>query len=249
MFGFLKRKGKERCLFYKTDIHSHVVPGIDDGSPFVERSVELVSAMKEWGLERIIATPHVTQDKYENTPETVNEAFLELKGALSDASVDINIEFAAEYRIDEFFIEQVRKGSLMNLPNGYLLIENSFVQEPLNLDSTLFNLRMAGHKLILAHPERYAYYHAKRERYDKLHANGILFQINLLSLAGSYGKDVRKIAEYLIDKGYVDFIGTDLHRRTHVREINSYLGSKAYRRHCEQLQGQIQNDTAFILRS
>ena len=245
MFDFFKKKREPLELFYHTDIHSHILPGIDDGSPHVERSLELVRSMREWGLNRIIATPHVTQDKFENTPEIVTEVYGELKNALQEKDIDVELGFAAEYRIDEYFISQVEADNLMKLPEGYLLIENSYVQEPWNLANTIFQLRMKGHKLILAHPERYVYYHDKKEMYDKLHSSGVLFQVNVLSLANSYGKEVRKMAEYLIDKDYVDFLGTDLHRRTHVKQINDYLASKSYRKTRERLEGRILNDKIF----
>ena len=246
MFSFFKKSSNRKRLFYKTDIHSHVVPGVDDGSPNVEKSVKLVSDLKRWGIERIITTPHVTQDKYENTPEIIEKAFGELRRGLQEAEIDVDISYASENRIDELLMDNVENNRLMKLPNDYLLIENSFVQEPWGMDQTLFKLRLGGNKLILAHPERYSYYFDKKERYDQLHTAGILFQVNVLSLAGAYGYEVKKMAEHLIDQGYVDFLGTDLHRTKHVRAIDSYLGSRSYRRHRDRLEGLILNDQAFL---
>lgn len=229
-------------MFFTTDIHSHVVPGIDDGSPSVERSVELVSRMKEWGLEKLIVTPHVTQDTFENTPEIIEEAYGNLRKGLEEAGIDIDMDHSAEYRIDEMFVEQLEAGMVRRLHGEFLLVENSYIQEAYNLDQILFSISMKGFRPILAHPERYMYYYDKRERYDELHGKGILFQVNLLSLSGFYGKEPKKIAEMLIDKGYVDFLGTDLHRRTHADVITKYLDSKDYRRHREKLEGRIMND-------
>lgn len=229
-------------MFFTTDIHSHVVPGIDDGSPSVERSVELVGRMKEWGLEKLIVTPHVTQDTFENTPEIIEEAYGNLRRGLDEAGVDIEMDHSAEYRIDEMFVEQLEAGMVRRLHGEFLLVENSYIQEAYNLDQILFSISMKGFRPILAHPERYMYYYGKQNRYDELHGKGILFQVNLLSLAGFYGKEPKKIAEMLIDKGYVDFLGTDLHRRTHADMITKYLGSKDYRRHREKLEGRIMND-------
>lgn len=229
-------------MFFTTDIHSHVVPGIDDGSPSVERSVELVGRMKEWGLEKLIVTPHVTQDTFENTPEIIEEAYGNLRRGLDEAGVDVEMDHSAEYRIDEMFVEQLEAGMVRRLHGEFLLVENSYIQEAYNLDQILFSISMKGFRPILAHPERYMYYYGKQNRYDELHGKGILFQVNLLSLAGFYGKEPKKIAEMLIDKGYVDFLGTDLHRRTHADMITKYLGSKDYRRHREKLEGRIMND-------
>ncbi len=229
-------------MFFSTDIHSHVVPGIDDGSPSLERSVELVGKMKGWGLEKLIVTPHVTQDTFENTPEIISEAYGALRSGLDEAGIAIETDYSAEYRIDEMFVEQLEAGQVRRLHGDFLLVENSYIQEPYNIDEILFQISMKGFRPILAHPERYMYYYDKTERYDELHGKGILFQVNLLSLAGYYGKEPKKIAEMLIDKGYVDFLGTDLHRRAHTEMIDKYLTTKDYRRHRESLEGRIMND-------
>ncbi|MBD5247961.1 MAG: hypothetical protein HDS54_07355 [Barnesiella sp.] len=244
MFNFFSKKSQYReNLFFTTDIHSHVVPGIDDGSPSVERSVELIKSMKSWGLEKLIVTPHVTQDTFENTPDTINPAYEALCDGLRAAGVDIDIDHSAEYRVDEMFVEQFDAGLVRRLHGDYLLVENSYIQEPYNLNQILFEISMKGYTPILAHPERYIYYYEKRNRYAELHSNGILFQVNLLSLAGYYGKEAKKVAEMLIEKNYVDFLGTDLHRRAHVEAIEKYLGTKDYQRHREILAGRILNDT------
>ncbi|MDE6316890.1 MAG: hypothetical protein K2L73_00640 [Muribaculaceae bacterium] len=244
MFNFFSKKSQEKeKLFFSTDIHSHVVPGIDDGAPSVERSLELVESMKSWGLEKIIVTPHVTQDTFENTPEIINAAYADLLDGVQQAGIGIDMDHSAEYRIDEMFVEQFEAGMVRRLHGDYLLVENSYIQEPYNLNQILFEISMKGFTPILAHPERYMYYYEKRNRYDELHNNGILFQVNLLSLAGYYGKEPKKIAEMLIEKDYVDFLGTDLHRRAHVEAIDKYLESKDYLRHREKLQGRILNDT------
>lgn len=243
MFNFFSKKSQsDDKLFFTTDIHSHLVPGIDDGSPSVERSVELVERMMGWGLEKLIVTPHVTQDTFENTPEIISGAYSELQEGLHQAGIEVDMDYSAEYRVDEMFVEQLEAGIVRRLHGNFLLVENSYIQEAYNLDQILFQISMKGFRPILAHPERYIYYYDKRHRYDELHGNGILFQVNLLSLAGYYGKEPKKIAEMLIEKDYVDFVGTDLHRRAHAEIIEKYIGSKDYRRHREKLEGRIMND-------
>lgn len=243
MFKFFSKQSEEAAkLFFKTDIHSHVVPGIDDGSPSVERSLELIARMKNWGLEKLIVTPHVTQDTFENTPEFISEAYGKLQAGLQESGIEIDMDYSAEYRIDEMFVEQLEGGIVRRLHGDYLLVENSYIQEPYNIDQILFQVSMKGYHPILAHPERYMYYYDKPKRYDELHSKGILFQVNLLSLAGYYGKEAKKVAEMLIEKDYVDYLGTDLHRRTHVEVMDKYLRSKDYRRHREKLEGRIKND-------
>lgn len=248
MFNIFKRsKGavEPQEFFFKTDIHCHVLPGIDDGSPDAATSVELIKRMKAWGLERIIASPHVTNLTFPNTPETVGAAREALKKALADDGSDIVIENSAEYRIDDLFARELEAERLMTLPNNYILIENPFVREPGNLDSVIFDLQVRGLRPILVHPERYSYYYKHPERYEVLHNAGAMFQINVLSLAGGYGKDERKIAEMLIEKGLVDFVGTDLHNAAHADIIDRYLASSDYLKDRDRLKGRILNDKAF----
>ncbi len=243
MFNFFKKKTTPSELYFTTDIHCHIIPGIDDGSPDASTSADLIERMQGWGIKRIIASPHVTQDTFENTPATIAPAFDTLNAELSARGNNIEITHSAEYRIDEFFIAQLETGNIVPLPNNYLLVENSFIQEPWNLDQLLFDLKVRGYKPILAHPERYFYYYGKRNRYEEIHNAGTLFQVNLLSLAGHYGKDEKSIAEYLLDKGWVDFIGTDLHRHAHADSIDAYLSSKDYGRHLSKLH--LLNDTVL----
>ncbi|MGM9844928.1 MAG: tyrosine-protein phosphatase [Muribaculaceae bacterium] len=242
MLSIFSKSRQPEKLFFETDIHCHILPGIDDGSPDVATSVSLVSKMKDMGLRRIIASPHVTYGTFENTPETVGAAKAELQAALDAAGIEVDLQNSAEYRIDDLLMSHIEQDILMPLPGKHLLVENSFIQEPWNLDRFLFELQLKGYVPILAHPERYAYYYGKKERYKQMHEAGINFQINVLSLSGCYGKDEKRIAEWLIEKGYVDFIGTDLHRQSHVDSIMTYLKSKDYKRHREALETLVKND-------
>lgn len=244
MFNLFKRNNTEgEKLFFTTDVHCHVVPGIDDGASTLEKGVKLVKALKRWGIDSVIATPHIAEDTFPNSHATIEDPFNQLKEALEAESIDVKLSHSAEYRIDDFALSQIEAGDAMTFGDNYLLIENSFVQEPWNLDQTLFQLKVKGYKLVFAHPERYTYYHHRPQRYIDLHTSGMYFQINLLSLAGYYGKEVKRMAEWLIDRGIVDFIGTDIHRSEHVRAIDRYLASRDYQRHRRQLESTILNDT------
>lgn len=245
MFNIFHKSRQPEKLFFSTDIHCHVLPGIDDGSPDVATSVSLIGKMCGMGISRIIASPHVTYGTFENTPETVAAAIAELRPALTRAGVNVKISNSAEYRIDDLLMRHIEQGILMPYPGNHLLVENSFIQEPWNLDQFLFDLQLKGYTPILAHPERYPYYYQKKERYKQLHDAGVNFQINVLSLAGNYGKDEKKIAEWLIDKEYVDFIGTDLHRQRHVDVLDTYLKSKDYKHHRAALENLVRNDYTF----
>ncbi len=242
MFSIFKRKRERQPLFFETDIHCHVLPGIDDGSPDVDTSVSLIERMQSWGINRIIASPHVTYGTFENTPATADEAMVALQAALDAKGNTIKLSHSAENRIDDLLLKNLADGTLMTLPGNYLLIENSFIQEPWIIDQLVFDLQIKGFRPILAHPERYSYYYGNKDRYKKLHEQGLLFQINLLSLAGQYGRDEKYFAEYLIEQKLVDFVGTDLHCVTHADTIDSYLESKDYLRHRDALAGHIFND-------
>ncbi|MDE6308856.1 MAG: hypothetical protein K2L81_01540 [Muribaculaceae bacterium] len=242
---FSRRKSAPEPLFFSTDIHCHLVPGIDDGSPDVETSVELIRSMNSWGIRRIIATPHVTEEVFENSVSTIAPPLAQLKEALQRAGINVDIDHSAEYRLDDLFKKQFAAGECKPYPNDYLLVENSWIQEPWGLDETLFDIKVKRMSPILAHPERYTYYFDNRERLKKIHDDGTLFQVNLLSLAGHYGKDQRRQAEWLIENDLVDFLGSDLHNASHVESIERYLASKDYRRDRERLEGRILNDRAF----
>lgn len=242
MFTFFNKSRKQERLWFATDIHCHVLPGIDDGSPSAERSVELVERMAGWGLERILASPHVTRRTFENTPETIAAARSTLQDALDAAGIGVQLGNSAEYRLDDLFDEHRAKGILLTLPGDRLLVENPFVQEPLGLDSLLFGLQVDGFRPIMVHPERYTYYYGNLARYRAIHDSGVQFQINLLSLAGHYGKDERRMAEWLVEQGLVDYVGTDLHGLRHADSIDAYLGSREYRRDRQALEGKIRND-------
>lgn len=242
MFNFFNKKRQPEKLWFATDIHCHVIPGIDDGSPDVETSVELVERMHGWGINRIIASPHITYGTFENTAETIAGPREDLRAALAERGIGVELSNSAENRIDDLFLGNLAEGTLITMPGDRVLVENSFIQEPWNLDQLMFDLQIKGLQPILAHPERYPYYYGKGTRYKAIHDAGTAFQINILSLAGYYGRDEKRWAEHLIEKGFVDYIGTDLHRAAHADAIDAYLASKDYLRHRAALEGKIHND-------
>ncbi|WP_336595112.1 CpsB/CapC family capsule biosynthesis tyrosine phosphatase [Bacteroides acidifaciens] len=247
MFNIFKKSSPVQShLFFKTDIHCHLIPGIDDGAAVASEGADLVEQEREWGIERIICTPHITEDTFENTPEIISDAFAKLKAELDARGTDISLEYSAEHRLCPFFFSELEKGHIRPFPNNYLLVENSFLQETWNMDQVIYDLAIKGYKPVLAHPERYQYYIQNRDRYMQLHRSGLLFQVNLLSLAGYYGKAQRQVAEWLIDKEMVDFIGSDMHNKRHAEAIGHYMQSKDYRKHAAALEGRILNNRAFL---
>ena len=244
LFNFFKRKKKAepQKLFYSTDIHSHVLPGIDDGAPNTNVSIALLEAMKSWGISSIVATPHIAEENFENTPQSIKNAYDKLNTRMLDLGVEMDVKFSAEYRIDNRFRKMVEEDNLIIMPNNYLLIENSFVQPPIDLKNIIYELQLKDIKPIIAHPERYGYYQRNKESYESLYNSGCEFQINLLSLAGYYGDREKETALWLANKGYVSFVGTDLHHFGHVEVINRFLSSKEYPSIAEKLASTIKNN-------
>jgi tyrosine-protein phosphatase YwqE len=223
MFGLFSRSSKkgggEKFDFslIKTDMHSHILPGIDDGAGDMETSLELISGLKDLGYQKLIATPHIMWDMYRNTPDIIHRKLDEVRNAVKQAGIDIQIEAAAEYFLDEH-CEQLLKNKepLLTMSDKKVLVEFSMAFPPMNIKEVLFELQMQGYQPIIAHPERYTYLSRNKEFYDELKDVGCLFQLNILSLGGGYGKSVLELAQYLLKNNFYTILGTDLHHSGHL---------------------------------
>ncbi|MFZ6051662.1 tyrosine-protein phosphatase [Halocola ammonii] len=221
--GFLKRLfGKEQLeepldfSAVKADMHSHLIPGIDDGAPDLETSISLIKGLTKLGFQKIITTPHVMSDLYKNDSETILRGRDQVIDELRKRNMNVGFEAAAEYYLDDHFEKLIEKKDILSFGDNYVLFELSFLSEPASLMRAAFDLQMAGYKPVLAHPERYNYWHSNPEKYIELSEKGLLLQLNLNSLAGLYNPKVKKIAEYMIDHEVVDFVGTDCHNGHHL---------------------------------
>ncbi len=199
------------------DMHSHLLPGIDDGSVDMENSIELISALQSMGFKKLITTPHIFWDMYKNTTEIIREKEALVNAELKLRGIDVQLEAAAEYYVDEHFEELIAKNDILSFGDKYVLFELSFDTEQINYKRAVFNLQLSGYKPILAHPERYEYWHNNFSKYEDIADRGILIQINTNCLTGHYGPGVKRISERLIEADLVDFIGTDTH---HVGHLN-----------------------------
>jgi protein-tyrosine phosphatase len=209
------------------DIHSHILPGIDDGAKNLKESIDLIKKLKELGVKQFIPTPHIMQDFYPNTDETIGSAYESLLGNLTKKLQNgITINPAAEYMLDMTFETLLEEGNLFTLKGNYVLVEMSYFQPPINLEPLIFKIKTKGYLPVLAHPERYAFYHNNLDYYSKLKQLGCFFQLNLLSLSNYYGKNVETTANYLIDKKLIDFVGTDTHNTTHIEKLSNIILSK-----------------------
>lgn len=223
MFSFFSKKNKITDISWLgVDMHSHILPGIDDGSPDLETSVRFVKSLTELGFEQLIATPHILKELYPNTPATINNAKLDLQTALDKANISTKLGAGAEYMIDQDFD---LNENLCPLNHKHLLIEMSYLSESPGISQTIFDIEIKGFKPILAHPERYTFYFKDKNRLKRFKEKGCLLQLNLLSVLGYYGKEVKHLAESLLKEKMYDLAGTDLHHDKHLSVLTEGVQS------------------------
>lgn len=229
MFFFKKKLIPLKDFFPEgfVDIHSHLLPGIDDGAKDLDDSIALIQKMSSYGIKNFITTPHILGDLYPNTPKIINDKLKIVKNELLKRNItDVSISAAAEYMIDEQFSELIEEGNLLTLKDNLVLVEMSYLSPPYNLYEVLFQLQLKGYKPILAHPERYFTYHNDFKSYTKLKNAGCLFQLNLLSLTEQYGNHVQKTSYKLLKENMYDFVGTDTHHDGHLELLESVSTEK-----------------------
>lgn len=217
-----------------TDMHSHVLPGLDDGAENLEQSLELLRELRALGYRKLIMTPHIMGDFYKNTPEGIRTALSALQQAANTAGLeDMTLECAAEYYLDEWFGPRLERGDEMLTFGGdkrYLLVETSYINEPLNLAETIFQLQSRNYQPVLAHPERYTYFYGRFDDLVKVRETGAMLQVNLNSLAGYYSAGAKRVAEKLVDAGLVDMVGTDAHHLKHTATLRDKVLPTEYMR-------------------
>lgn len=210
------------------DMHSHFLPGIDDGSKSLEESIVLLRAMADMGYSTIITTPHVMIDYYPNTTKTITDALHTVQAAIKEQNINIQLRAAAEYYIDDYFTQLLENEPLLTIQKNEVLVEFSMMFEPPMLATTLFNMQTAGYKPIIAHPERYVFFHRDLSKYQELKDRGCLLQMNMLSIAGYYGQNIKMVAEQLLSKGMYDYCGSDAHHEKHLAVLNAMGRSRDY---------------------
>jgi tyrosine-protein phosphatase YwqE len=212
--------------YYTVDIHSHLIPGIDDGSKSMEESLSLIKKLKDLGFQKLIITPHIMSDRFPNTAQGILSGLEKLRSELLSKSIDIKLEAASEYFLDQHFLNLLKKREILTFGDVYLLFELSYTNKPLILESAIFEMIVAGYKPVLAHPERYLFLHQNFEEYKWLKRKGLLFQVNLNSFSGYYSKAVQKVANRLAEEGLIDFIGSDTHKERQLVHLEKNLHSK-----------------------
>ena len=202
------------------DIHNHILPGIDDGAKTVEDSIDLIKGFGEFGVTDFICTPHIMENYYPNNPTTINSSLTLLKNGLMMNSLEhVQIDVAAEHMIDSGFDKLMDDQNMMPLSKSYLLIEMSYLQASINFDEAVNKIKEKGLFPILAHPERYLYLHNRPSEYERFKRNGVLLQLNLLSLGDYYGREVQKAAKSLLKNNLIDFAASDVHKVSQIESL------------------------------
>jgi protein-tyrosine phosphatase len=224
VFFFSKNKPILKDLIEDyVDIHSHLLPGIDDGSKNIDMTVALIQSLQKIGFTQFTATPHIIKNIWDNTRSGIETLHRETAEKLIQRQVMAPFMAAAEYMMDDSFSKLLESEKLLTLKDNHLLVEMSYINPPMQLYDIIFNIRVAGYQPVLAHPERYLFYHNNFDEYKKLKKVGCLFQLNLLSTVGYYGTNVGKIAQKLLDNGMIDFTGSDLHHENHLGSFDKKI--------------------------
>jgi tyrosine-protein phosphatase YwqE len=230
-FSLFHKSKPDRDLshgYFDVDFHSHLIPGIDDGSKSYDESIDIITFFKSLGVQKMITTPHISMEYYPNKHEDVIERFQKLKEEVAKAGMDMKLEVAAEYMIDDGFRALMNKGNLLTFGNNYLLVELSGFSEHPDFSSLIFDLQTSGYNVILAHPERYSFWHTNKKMYTTLKERDVIFQINALSLTNVYSTDVNKTAKWLIENKMIDFIGSDVHHASQKEIYRKALSSTLF---------------------
>jgi len=212
----------------KVDIHSHLLPGIDDGVKTLEEAVSIIKKFQLLGYSKLITSPHIISDFYPNTPNIINKKLHELQEVLKKEHIEMTIEATAEYYVDMEFLKLIENDELIPFMGRYVLFETSYSSKPMILEQAIFEMIDKGYIPVLAHPERYIYLHHNFELYKRLKAQGVLFQVNIKSL-NHQSKSIYKVALQLINSGLVDFVGSDVHRMKDIIKLEKILQSREYK--------------------
>ena len=214
---------------FEVDMHSHLIPGIDDGSPSMDHSIALLAKFEQLGYRKVITTPHILNDVYPNTAENILSGLANVQEEIKRLGLKIEIEAAAEYYCDESFLPLIERNEILSFGSNFVLMEFGFLSPSQYEAQALFNLQVAGYVPVIAHYERYPYYFGDFKKVDALRERNIQIQVNLNSLTGHYGPGVKKMAEQLIKNKQVDFLGTDCHRMEHLTLLENKLNLSIFK--------------------
>ena len=226
---FRPSKAEPDLSFIGADMHSHLLPALDDGLKSMDETISFIQQLHSLGYQKFICTPHIISDLHPNSPKTILPRLEEVRKALKEKNVPVQIDAAAEYMVDMDFENSIRNGDqLLTIGGNNILIEMSYIAPSPNMEQVIFDLNMKGLRPIVAHPERYLYYHNDFEKYQRIIDLGAVLQVNLLSLLGYYGKNVKAIAEKLVKRKMIQFAGTDMHHTNHLNALQELATKKDF---------------------
>jgi len=245
IFPFFKKKKSNTTIRkpLKVDIHSHLIPSIDDGAKNLDESISLIKGLINLGYEKIITTPHIMSDAYKNSALTIYDGLEILKEKLKEEKLSIEIDVGAEYYLDEGFYDKVKSTNVMSINDKYILFETSYLSKPILLEDMIFAISSAGYIPMMAHPERYRYIKDFKSEYKRFKDLGVMFQCNINSFGGYYGVDAKNKALFLSQNGMIDFLGSDLHHIKQIEFLKNVIQTKEYSDIF--ISNNIQNDTLF----
>lgn len=200
----------------KVDVHSHFINGIDDGAQTIEESLTLLQGMRDLGYRKVVTTPHVMSDYYRNTPEIITTGRDRIAKAAEEAGIEIEIECAAEYYLDADLMPKIKNKELLTFGDNYVLFELPFLSEPPNVAEIVFEMQLAGYKPVLAHPERYGFWHHQFDKYQDMFDKGVILQLNINSVTGHYSPEVKQMSQKLIKHEMIGLLGSDCHHDRHI---------------------------------
>lgn len=232
MFSLFSSSKKLARTPFASDLHSHLLPGLDDGVKTNEEAVRVIRVLQELGYQRAITTPHVMNDSYRNTTEGIITKQHELNDYLQANSVSFEVTAAAEYYLDESLLKTLDSDQrLLTFGKNYLLFETNYLTEPYVLKDFIFKATTKGYVPVLAHPERYHFMTLPKAQ--DLIDRGVLLQINILSLCGYYAKPIQRMAEKMIENKWIHFLGSDCHNIDQANKLKEAFRSKAYKKALE----------------
>lgn len=241
MFGFQK-KLPEDLFRGATDVHCHLLPGVDDGFASVEKSLQALKKLEEHGVEQMVFTPHFMKDYPENDRVRIMEKFEAYKVEAAQVS-KIELHLGAEYMLDACFMKHFEQGFLtLDKAGKHVLCETSYLMYEPMISEMLYEVMCADFQPIIAHPERYEY--AVKDNYYRWKDKRFKFQLNILSLGGAYGKPAMVKSHYLLQHGMYDFVGSDMHR---LDNFNRFLPEiRLNKKELEQLEKLIENNKRLV---
>ena len=196
-----------------SDMHSHILPGVDDGMKDSQAAIKALFLLKRLGYRKVKLTPHFMKDYPENTRANIEAQYRTFLSEVKEVSLlhDVELSLGGEYMLDSCFMDRCEEGFLtLGRNNALVLCETSYMNADPKASEMLYKIMLKGYQPVVAHPERYNY--ATMASYRRWKEKDYLLQLNLLSLAGAYGDMAKAKARALLKAGMYDYVGTDLHR-------------------------------------